>query len=130
MAKGVQQQAAQQDAELATLKKSLEDKSKTLDETDKKLKKRQADLDQLEVQLQNALKQATAGAGANESLVNDLRKKCDSLEKDKEQILKQMQKTKEESTRIQSELERLLKIMTSSEEEKFALNKQVQDLQK
>lgn len=113
------------------LRKQLDERAKALDETEKKLKKRQSDLDQMEVQLQNALKQASGSATAsNEAIVNDLRKKCEALEKDKTQIVKEMQKTKEESNSIQSELERLLKIMSTSEEEKFALNKQIQEMQK
>jgi prefoldin subunit 5 len=113
------------------LRKQLDERAKALDETEKKLKKRQSDLDQMEVQLQNALKQASTSVSAtNEAIVNDLRKKCEALEKDKVQIMKEMHKTKEESNNIQSELERLLKIMSTSEEEKFALNKQIQDMQK
>jgi len=113
------------------LRKQLDERAKALDETEKKLKKRQSDLDQMEVQLQNALKQASGSATAsNEAIVNDLRKKCEALEKDKTQIVKEMQKTKDESNSIQSELERLLKIMSTSEEEKFALNKQIQEMQK
>ncbi len=115
------------------MRKQLDERAKALDETEKKLKKRQSDLDQMEVQLQNALKQASTSTSAiatNEAIVNDLRKKCEALEKDKIQIMKEMQKTKEESNNIQSELERLLKIMSTSEEEKFALNKQIQEMQK
>ena len=104
-----------------------------MDETEKRLIKRQKDIDQMEVQLQNALKQASAAgptAASNEAIVADLRKKCEALEKDKQKIVSEMQKTRDESNGIQKELERLLKIMQSSEEEKFALNKQIQEMQK
>ena len=87
----------------------------------------------MEVQLQNALKMASAASPAaanNEAIVVDLRKKCEAMERDKQKIISEMQKTKDESNNIQKELERLLKIMSSSEEEKFALNKQIQEMQK
>ncbi|CAG2104962.1 unnamed protein product [Medioppia subpectinata] len=87
----------------------------------------------MEVQLQKALTQASGASQASQAntdaIVGDLRKKCDALEKDKQMIMKEMQKTKDESTTIQSELDRLLKIMSNSEEEKFALNKQIQEMQ-
>lgn len=136
MAKAGQQQSqlsAKQNADLQALNKQLDDRVKALDETEKKLIKRQKDIDQMEVQLQNALKMASAAGPAaanNEAVVLDLRKKCEALEKDKQKILSEMQKTKDESNNIQKELERLLKIMTNSEEEKFALNKQIQEMQK
>ena len=133
MAKAGQQLSAQQNAELQALHKKLDERAKSLDETEKKLIKRQKDIDQMEVQLQNALKMASAASPAaanNEAIVVDLRKKCEALEKDKQKILSEMQKTKEESNTIQKELERLLKIMSNSEEEKFALNKQIQEMQK
>lgn len=129
--KGPQPLTAQQTAELATMKKQIDDKARSLEDTEKKLAKRQQDLDQMEKQLQSALKQATGPGGQpNEALLIELKNRCEKLDKEKEQITNELKKTKDEAIRVQSELERLLQIMTASEEEKFLLNKQIQDLQK
>lgn len=98
------------------------------------MKKRQLEVDQMEVQLQNALKQASSASAANNTAataeVEKLRKRVEALEKEKSALALDLVKSKEESKAIQAELERLLKIMSTLEDEKFALTKQIQELQR
>ena len=139
--KNSQQKSGAQAEELTSLKKQLDERSRTLDETDRILKKRAADIEVLEQQLQNAMKQLNQqgnGANANsaaviaqkEALVAELKNKLGAHEKEKQDIATELNRTREETKKVQSELDRLLKIMSASEEEKFSLNKQVQELQK
>lgn len=84
------------------------------------------------------LNQQGNGANANsaaviaqkEALVAELKNKLGAHEKEKQDIAIELNRTREETKKVQSELDRLLKIMSASEEEKFSLNKQVQELQK
>lgn len=68
-----QQKSGAQAEELTSLKKQLDERSRTLDETDRILKKRAADIEVLEQQLQNAMKQLNQqganGPNANNSAV-------------------------------------------------------------
>lgn len=88
----------------------------------------------LQTQLQNALKQANSASTANNTAaateIASLRKRCEALEKDKATLVSELNKSKEALKASQGELERLLKIMSALEDEKFALSKQIQELQR
>ena len=123
--KNNQQKSGAQSEELTTLKKQLDERSRTLDETDRILKKRAADIEVLEQQLQNAMKQAqqlnqqdVKGANANnsaviaqkEAIVAELKSKLGMHEKEKQDITTELNRTREETNKVQSELDRLLKV--------------------